>query len=145
METKKKQSILAFTSVILSVIAIIVSINVAKIPFKKKLSLGFYKGIGVGLSYGLEYYCIEVINIGNKTIKLKYAGIGFYQDGKMVKFVNINNSFQPKLLNVNDSVQVNYSVKDLQEMAENNKQLYVVAYDIENKLYKKRIDKFKEF
>ena len=48
-------AILALTSIVLSVVAILVSIRVAKLPFRKKIAVAFYTNLGVGASAGIRF------------------------------------------------------------------------------------------
>lgn len=48
--------ILALFSIVLSLVAIYVSIVVAKLPFKKKITVGFFTNLGLGEYAGINYY-----------------------------------------------------------------------------------------
>lgn len=132
-------AILALTSIILSVVAIFVSIRVAKLPFRKKIAIAFYTNLGVGLSAGLQFYSIEATNIGNRILKLNFVGIGYKESGRWMKCYNkANGNPNNVLLDINETVDTQYSVADVDQLMKERK-LYAIAIDIEGKMYKRRI------
>ena len=134
-------AILAMTSIALSVVAIFVSINVAKLPFKKKIAVAFFTNLGVGMSRGVSFYSVEATNIGNRIIKVSFVGVGYKENGKWHKFYNIqdpNANANNVMLSINESVSVVYEIDKLTEWKK-EKTLYAMAIDVEGKIYKKRI------
>lgn len=132
-------AILALTSIILSVVAILVSIRVAKLPFQKKIAVAFYTNLGVGASAGLQFYSIEATNIGNRVIKVNFVGVGYKEGGRWMKCYNkANPNPSNVMLDINETVDTQYSISDVNQlMAERT--LYAIAVDIEGKVYKRRI------
>lgn len=132
-------AILAALSLLVSVLAIIISVKVAKLPYKKKLAISFFTNIGVGGLSGTNFYSIEALNIGNRAVKVDFVGIGFYKGFRMKKAINIHQPFEPKLLSVNEMCNATYSTDQIEDCKKNSRVLYAIAYDAEHKLYKKRI------
>ena len=67
------QAILALLTLIVSIIAIAVSIKTANLPYKKKMVLTFGSYIGVGfVDDGIHVTCI---NCGNRTFHIKKLGL----------------------------------------------------------------------
>ena len=122
-----------------SVLAIAISVKVAKLPYKKKLAISFFTNIGVGGLSGTNFYSIEALNIGNRAIKVDFVGIGFYKGFRMKKALNIENPFEPTLLNTNEMCNATYTPSQIEDCKRNSRVLYAIAYDAEHKLYKKRI------
>ena len=69
--------ILALFSIVLSLVAIYVSIVVAKLPFKKKITVGFFTNLGLGEYAGINYYSVEATNIGNRLVKVSFVGFAY--------------------------------------------------------------------
>lgn len=132
-------AILALVSICLSFIAIIVSIRVAKMPYKKKIAVGFYTNIGVGGCSGIEYYSIEATNIGNRVLKLSFLGVGYKKNGKWQKCCNIvTGNSQNVMLGINDTATVTYPIESVNDLMDKNT-LYALAIDVEGKIYKRKI------
>lgn len=132
-------AILAALSLFVSVLAIVISVKVAKLPYKKKLAISFFTNIGIcGLS-GADFYSVEALNIGNRAVKVDFVGIGFYKGFRMQKAINIESPFEPKLLNVNELCNTTYTPAQIDDCKKKAHVLYAIAYDAEHKLYKKKI------
>lgn len=132
-------AILAFASMVLSVIAIITSIKVAKIPFKKNIAVSFYTNLGVGLSSGVEFYSIEATNIGNRVIKVNYVGAAYRENGTWMKLYNkLNPNPTNIMLNINETISSQYDIAELNAII-SKKKVYAIAIDVEGKMYKRRI------
>lgn len=130
-------ALLAMLSVILSVIAIHVSITVAKLPFKKKISIGFYANILIGAEG--SFYSVSATNIGNRPIMITYVGLGFLKKGKLQKVILTKRSMaEKKILNVNEVLEERYTEGELEEIRKNGR-LYAMAFDVEGKVYKRKL------
>lgn len=130
-------ALLTIMSIALSVIAIIVSIKVAKLPFKKKIAIAYYTNIGIGSNDGIEFFTVEATNIGNRIIKVSFVGIGFKKDCKWQKAYNIKkNNPTNEMLDINNTVVAEY---DLDWVRKQKNIAYAIAVDIEGKVYKRRI------
>lgn len=132
-------AILTFMSILLSVIAVCVSVIVAKLPFKKKIAVASFTNFGIGINEHVQFFSVEATNIGNRVIKVKYVGIAYKIGGK---WKNTFNSQCPNptnvMLDINETVDAKYDMNQLYSMNENHS-LYAVAVDIEGKVYKRRI------
>lgn len=132
-------AVLAFASIMLSIIAIFISIRVAKLPFRKKVAVAFYTNIGVGANEGIQFYSIEATNIGNRIIKVSFVGIGYKEGRHWIKCYNkCNPNPSNVMLNINDTVETKCSIEDVNQLM-SKRTLYAIAVDIEGKLYKRRI------
>lgn len=132
-------AILAMTSIALSVIAIVVSIRVAKIPYRKKIAVAFYTNIGLNMSDDLCFYSIEATNIGNRIIKLNFVGIGYKENGSWMKcYSKVSATPTNTMLDINETADAQYTVSDVKRLMA-DKTLYAIAIDIEGKMYKRRI------
>ena len=80
--------ILSIVGLLLSTIAIVVSIRTARLPYRKKIKLGssaLFGVIGSMLSPGVIGFEASATNVGNRTINLTYIGYTIKFDGKINK------------------------------------------------------------
>lgn len=80
-------AVLAAGTLLLSFIAIVVAIRTARLPFKKKVSLGATTDFAVTdegktVPYGVS---VRVVNIGNRPLYISYLGLAFKENGKYKK------------------------------------------------------------
>ena len=82
-------AILSIIGLLLSIIAIVISIHTARLPYKKKLLLGSSLLLGVsqiplrGTETSLVGMSSTATNVGNRTISLMYLGFAIKKDGKL--------------------------------------------------------------
>lgn len=139
-------AILALVSLLISGIAIYVSLRTARLPYKKKLKLtSSYKYFMAQTVYGSVHdagsaLCVNAVNLGNRVINLTYLGLGFLQDGKMGKIVLLNPQYEPTI-DCAETTFVDYTTKNLLGVADTVKGQVIYAYacDSEGKEYKKKI------
>jgi hypothetical protein len=132
-------AILALFSIILSFLAIIVSVIVSKYPFKKKIAVCFYTNIGVGEKTGINFYSVEATNIGNRVVKVLFVGFSYKEKKKWINvYSSISKNSQNVMLNINETAVSKYSIDEMKEIMK-QKNLYAIAIDIEGKFHKKRI------
>ena len=106
-------AVLTIASFLLSILAIVISIIVPKMPYKTKLILSFYTNLGVGLNSGKNFYSVEATNIGNRVVKLSFFGLGYKENKSWKKLYSISTgNGQNILLNINDTTDscVDYGV-----------------------------------
>ena len=131
--------ILALFSIILSVVAICVSIIVAKLPFKKKVAVGFFTNLGLGEYNGMDYYSVEATNIGNRIVKVSFVGFAYKDNDGWKKLYNkATNHSQNVMLNINETASSIYSIDEINKIMKKHK-LYAFAIDIEGKIYKRKV------
>lgn len=126
--------LLSFGTLVVSIIAIVISIRTSKLPYKKKLLIvvGTYIGIGID-AMGTH---ITATNIGNRNIRIKNIGLRInkrcYCNIKRLK----NNQ---KTLATGDTTTHHIEKKELTELKELKKNYRVYGYveDTEGKKYKK--------
>ena len=132
-------AILALFSILLSVVAICVSITVAKLPFKKKIAVGFFTNLGLGQHEGLIYYSVEATNIGNRVVKVSFVGYSYKEKGSWKKLYNkASSNSQNVMLNINETTSAIYDINEINNLMKKHK-LYAFAIDIEGKIYKRKV------
>ncbi|MBR4976068.1 MAG: hypothetical protein IKY61_03360, partial [Thermoguttaceae bacterium] len=68
----------------ISVLAVVVSIKTAKLPYKKRLSLkvtfknDILRDFNGSIFFPPADICVNVVNTGNRTINLTFLGFGYY-------------------------------------------------------------------
>lgn len=133
-------AILALVSLLLSVVAICISISVAKLPFKKKISLAFYTNMGIGGAKGYIGYEVVATNIGNRVVATDYVGLGYYKKGKLQRLYTINRNLENKQrLDVNESCNVTFTNNEFNDIKRQSSRVYAIATDVEGTVFKKRI------
>lgn len=142
-------AILSVIGLLLSLIAIVISIHTARLPYKKKLLLGSSLLLGVsriplrGTETSLVGMSSTATNIGNRTISLTYLGFAIKKGRAINKMYPFNRPFDSKaMLDPSEMYDVQFSreeiIKGLSRENQNTK-VYVFASDTEGTEYKKRI------
>ncbi len=140
------QSVLAILTLITSIIAIVVSIRTANLPYKKKIVLTSGSYIGVGLiDDGIHVTCI---NCGNRIFHIKKLGLFIKPNMVFINFNTIGES-QIKLGQGSETTQYFTSKYLKKEFIKYNGRTRVYAYveDTEGTIKKKyicRINQIKE-
>ncbi len=140
------QSVLAILTLITSIIAIVVSIRTANLPYKKKIVLTCGSYIGVGfIDDGIHVTCI---NCGNRTFHIKKLGLFINPNMVFINFNTIGES-QIKLEQGSETTQYFTSKYLKKEFIKYNGRTRVYAYveDTEGTIKKKyicRINQIKE-
>lgn len=133
---------LSLLTLVVSIIAVIVSIQTARLPYKKKMlveSGSYISNDGTGIH-------ITVTNIGNRNIKIKKIGILI---GKMV-YINKNTLFESQiLLQQGDTTSQYFEINDLKSSLAHNQisniaKMIAIVEDTEGKKYKKRLSRVYE-
>ena len=133
-------AILALVSLLLSVVAICISISVAKLPFKKKISLAFYTNMGIGDARGYVGYEVVATNIGNRVVATDYVGLGYYKNGKLQRLYTVNRDMNNKQrLEINESCNVKFTKEEFNNIKKQSSRIYAIATDVEGTVFKKRI------
>lgn len=84
-------AILSLISLILSATAIVVSIRTARLPYKKRIVLGYVVQAsasivpGVGVESLILGMSASATNVGNRTVNLRYLGYAVKKDGEYYK------------------------------------------------------------
>lgn len=109
-------ALLTIMSIALSVIAIIISVITAKLPFRKKIAVAYFTNIGVGDYEGIEFFSVEATNIGNRVIKINYVGVGVKKFFKWQKMYDLKKTNPSNIkLDINDSVEVQYDINQIRK------------------------------
>lgn len=147
-------AVLSATGLLLSSIAVIISLCTARLPYKKRLKLSSTSDVRFVLDNGVSHsyfygYSISCSNVGNRDVCLTYLGIGIKQrcfPTRFIKLVNLKEEFKPTIIKPTEILSKHY---DLISLAANLKSddeqgnLFVLAYDSEEKIYYKKIDSLK--
>lgn len=138
-------AILSIVGIAISLIAIIVSIKTARLPYKKKLMLSSSALIGANTAAGLlatpAIIGMEAAaaNVGNRAISITYLGYAIKKDGQFSKIYPVNRQFDCKgLLNPSEVKSVQFSTEELVKgfaKEDPKTELYVFASDTEGKEY----------
>lgn len=139
-------AILSAIGLLFSCIAIFVSINTARLPYKKKVRLSGTYDYLLGRETSPYGYSVVVTNIGNRPINIRSFGLGMKIKGKMQKLVAISYPDDKKGVILPGECATNrYTANDLRNAnIDGNKVIYLIMSDTEGKLYQKRIGKFRE-
>lgn len=105
------QIILSLITILISFLAIIISIITARLPYKKKILLTCGSYIGIG--YDDDGIHVTVTNIGNRNVCIK--NIGIILDKKMILQAKESFSLKDKILEPGESVSTYLSSTDLKE------------------------------
>lgn len=142
-------AVLSVIGLILSFVAITVSINTARLPFKKRILLGSSINIGTSLGAGgsvntsILGMSATATNIGNRRVSLMYLGFAVQKDGKLNMIYPLNRQFNGKgTLAPSEMLETQFSKDELIGGLSREKQdlkIFVYAKDTEGKEYKRRV------
>lgn len=149
-------AILAILSLILSAVAIVVSIKTARMPYKKGLKLGSSYNILLSqdpftskVSSQTIGMSITAVNIGSRDINISFLGLAVKDKmlfGKKEKMIGINEDIGGKgIIHPTELSAANYNAFDLISALTKkaNAKVYMYATDTEGKSYCRFIGKAK--
>ncbi len=127
-------AILSLATVFVSILAIIISICTARLPYKKKLlvTVGHYFGVGID-SDGIY---VTATNIGNRNINI--SNIGLFSNKQVL--INKNTISNSQItLSVGESTSQYFEYNEINKFKKINNKLKIYGYikDSEGKVYKK--------
>ena len=133
--------ILSAVGLLISTIAIVISIKTAKLPYKKKIGLVMTYNylFPAGVIAEIE---VQALNLGNRPVRMKKLGLGIKMNGSMSFLCKIDNINTPALLNPTEEMNYVYDIEDFKKILSENKgykMLYMYAKDNEGKEYIKKI------
>ena len=141
--------ILSIVGLLLSTIAIAISIHTARLPYKKKVKLGSSTLIGAAMGGGLCTspavigFAASVTNVGNRTVYMTYIGYAIKANGKYNKIYPINRDFDCKaMLGPSEYKDVQFMTNELAQSfskLDRRTKLYVYASDSEGKEYLRKV------
>lgn len=146
-------AILTILTIILSGLAIYVSIRTARLPYKKKLKLNSnFKYFMAQTIYGSVNNAgsalnISATNLGNRIINLTYLGVGFLEKREMKQLLLLNGDTMYKHeIDSCDISSIDIAAKQLVSLEKDlkGKMLYALAFDSEGQKYKKKIGTYEE-
>lgn len=134
--------ILSIATLIISTLAVIISIITAQLPYKRKVDISCGSSIGVGIDF--EGIYVTATNVGNRAVRI--CNMGFCV--KNAVYFNKNTIYQNTIiLKPGDTTTQYFEKKDYAIFYKNNsknKRIYAFAKDESGKLYKKYLCKIKE-
>ena len=141
-------AILSIIGLLLSIIAIVVSIRTARLPYKKRIRLGTSLLLGASITPGISAKTVSMglsasaTNIGNRVVSLTYLGFAVKKDRRVYKIYPINRQFDSKAtLSSSEIHEVQFQTEELlKAFSSENKamKLFVYANDTEGKEYKRK-------
>lgn len=141
-------AVLSFLTLLVSVIAVCVSIRTARLPFKKKIKLGSKVNVLIEqnvfsrkIQSEVGGITVEAINLVNRSVNISYLGFAVKSFGKSLQKIQTTNRVLggTGILNPTEVVDVEYTVYELNELKQFNDstKLFCCAIDTEGKTYKK--------
>lgn len=138
--------LLAIFTALISVVAIIISILTARLPYKKKLKITtsymFAIAQTVMGNLSTRYLTVGVVNVGNRTVSTDYVGLGFYKDNSLQRVYPTSRALNCKTkLNPSQLFEVNYLAEEilkLQNIVSLDEMIYSVVIDTEGQVTTKR-------
>ncbi len=141
-------AVLSIIGLLLSMIAIVVSVSTARMPYKKRLLLGSSILISASLIPGISTttqtagLSVSATNVGNRTITITYLGIAIKKEGRLYKLNPINRDFRSSAkLSPSEMHEVQFYKEELIDaLKRENKatKLYIFANDTEGAVYKRK-------
>lgn len=134
--------VLSTLTLLVSIIAVFVSIHTARLPYKKKIIVttgGILSEAGLGLH-------ITATNVGNRDLQIKT--IGFLIEKQV--YINKNTLFDSQvILSQGETTSQYYSLDEFKKVIREmkiNPSIMIKAFveDTEGKRYKKKLDKVKK-
>ena len=149
--------ILSFTTIVISIIAIYISVRTAKLPFKKKIKLSGSVGFAIGTGIEpvrIEGYYVNICNVGNRAVNISFLGLALSKKNKrnrkeMDLFHNRDTSNRPESpLMPTETFDVKYEAKGLVSSLLNidqSRKIYLYASDTEGRITKKKLGTVSQF
>lgn len=143
-------AILSLCSLLLSIIAIVISIATSRLPYKRKLLLSSKLTYAVMCDKKMILMGIEasIVNVGNVPVNISYLGFGWKEKRKIIKVQPINRKstgegvIKPQEIS-NNIFYINEIEDLIRKINNENKKIYVLAIDASGKTYKKAYYKTK--
>ena len=135
-------AVLSLIGLVLSTIAIIVSLRTARLPSKKKILLRSCALFGAppGETPHVLGMSVSATNIGNRAVSLTYLGYAIEKDGQFNIFYPLSRDFNFDFkISISEMAESKFSKDELLvgfAKETHNAVLYVYAKDTENKEYK---------
>ena len=132
---------------LISILAIIISIVTARLPYKKKLKLISSYKYGVmqtvmGSNLKSMFITVGVVNVGNRAVSTDYVGLGFYKDKRLQRVYPIDRALNCKeIVNPSQLFEIDYLIEEilrLQNIVSPDEMIYSVVVDTEGRVTKKR-------
>lgn len=150
-------AVLSCATIFISVVAVFISIKMAKLPYKKKMKLS--GGVGLAFGQGIESialvgYYVTVCNVGNRPVKITFLGLALSKPNKrsrkemdLLRNLNGTNKSDAPILPT-ETFEVEYNVEKLVSSLmkyEKDRMVYLYVSDTEGKITKKKIGTLEQF
>lgn len=130
------EAILSIVTIIISIIALVTSINAYRLPYMKKLKISYGSAVGTIRSWQVEKGInITLTNIGNRNVTL--VALCLKNGDKLIQ--NLRNTFNGKLLAPSEEISQCYTFNELKGTIDISKRVYGYAKDTEGTIYKIKI------
>ncbi len=132
-------AILSLFTMILSGMAIFISVITSKLPYKKKLVIG----CGTYISNIESGYCVTAVNIGNRNIKIQMIGLSIGKEN----IVNLDTLHESKkVLSPTEETSQYFEIEHLKYQLEKyknypRKRIYGFIEDTEGTRYKRKLSR----
>ena len=144
--------LLACITSIISVIAITVSIQTARLPYKKKIKINTYYKYDFDNKFRETinggYACsIEIINIGNRDICSKYVGIGYYNNKQLKQIYSNKMGYNSKVISPTNMMETDIfaiELLDVSQKIDPKTKIYAIFIDTEDKITKKYLGRLNQ-
>lgn len=137
-------AVFSLLSLLISTIAIIISVLTARLPFKKALRIsgGSYFGVGSGQEDKQGIY-VNALNVGNVPINI--VELGLWHNNKQI--LNVHTIKEARgILTQMSSVEQEFCSESLREAFRGKTgKVYAFAKDAEGKIYKKYLCHVRDF
>lgn len=148
-------ALLSLIGLSVSIIAVIVSIRTARLPYKKRIKLSSTTDIGFCRNFltnevynNIHGISVYATNLGTRIINLRFLGLAMRENGKFKKLAMIKEHQDGKgFIQSTEIRQTTYdrdTLIDIINELDGSKMLYLMAKDSEGKIYKKRLFRVSE-
>lgn len=134
--------ILSVATLMVSAIAVIISIITAQLPYKRKVDISSGSSLGVGIDF--EGIYVTATNVGNRAVRICNIGFCVKND---VYFNKDTISQSTTILKPGETTTQYINKNDYEIFYRNNsrnKKIYAFAKDESGRMYKKYLCKIKE-
>lgn len=143
-------ALLSLIGLTVSVIAVIVSIRTARLPYKKKLKLAATTNfifvqdmLSLKVSSNISGISVHVTNLGSRMVNLIYLGLAVRDNNGSIALLNkINENMEGVgIINPTEIHSTSYPINDLLDSLKKlpiKTVIYLYATDSEGKIYRKK-------
>lgn len=136
-------AILSILTLFVSIVAVVVSIQTARLPYKRRISTTVVTCVSMGSSsQAVTGFSVSATNTGNRNINIMHFGLAYKDGPQLVPYIRNGCTLGDKSIVVPaEVVSVTYSLEEVASFLSDlphKKIIYSYAYDAEWREYKKR-------